>query len=188
MQPDPQQFVMAMAPTVLRDRAPAGLAGWYATPLAAHAASDLLELAQADILHRLRDGGDYHQLHVLVLLCRFWLDRDGQAEYRELAEHCADGHARALLELVYGQLLASCKLAGAARHLAQGFRQAAGLLCNSDYFHVMHRHELLDYLPLAECPAPALDLPELLAEAAVIRRLQDRAVRRVPGSRLDTLG
>lgn len=189
MQGPNRQIVAASAPATLLGPAPCALAAWYARPLDVRDAGTLLELAQAAIQQRLRSGEDCHALQLLVLLCRFWAGADVRADYLELAVLPAAGdHQRALLDLVYGQLLVSRKLNGATRYLAQGFARAAGLLAGGDYFQVLRRHELLAFLALADRPAPARDLPELLAEAAVIRRLRGAGGMQATGTHLDTLG
>jgi len=188
MQGATRQIATASAPAALLGPAPCALAAWYAMPLDARDAGTLLEHAQAAIQQRLRSGDDRHSLQLLVLLCRFWTGADFRGDYLELAALPAGDDQRALLDLVYGQLLVSRKLNGATRYLAQGFARAAGLLAGGDYFQVLRRHELLAYLTLADRPAPARDLPELLAEAAVIRRLRGTGGMPATGTHLDTLG
>ena len=176
-----------MAPGALLGEAPVNLAGWYAAPMTRSAAADLLTRSQSVIQQRLREGSDWYQLHLLVMLCLFWQGADVKTGYCE-AIRCFPGqHARALLELVTGQLLVSRKLSGAGAFLARGLQLATDLLPNRDYFMLLRRHEMLARLPLSNTPSPAQNLPELLVEAAVISRLQAEHTR-PSGSCLDTVG
>jgi len=172
----------------LLQSAPYSLADWYATPLAPAEARALQSAALEAIQRRLRKGESCFPLQVLLQICRFWIDGlPGQV--RKVTRHMA-GSAReaALQALVHGQLLASRKLHPAGVHLSLGFRHAAPLLETADYFRLLRVHELLAYLPLSDQPAVPLDLPALLNEAAVIRRLQRGDRRRPAGPHLDTLG
>lgn len=161
------------------------LADWYATPLAPVTAGAVLAAAQRALQSRLCAGASRAPLQVLVQICGFWLD--GLPEERGTAS-TTDAREAALRELVRGQLLASRKLAPAPAHLARGFRLAAPLLDTADYFRLLREHELLAGLPYSGRPAPAQDLPALLNEAAVIRRLQCGDRRRPVWPHLDTLG
>jgi hypothetical protein len=161
------------------------LADWYATPLVPLAAGAVLALAERALRSRLCAGASRASLQVLVQICRFW--QDGVLEACGTAS-VTDAREAALRELVQGQLLASRKLARAPAHLARGFRLAAPLLETADYFRLLREHELLACLPYSDRPAPALDLPALLNEAAVIRRLQRGDRRRPVWPHLDTLG
>ena len=135
-------------------------------------AEALLEAAQREIQRRLRAGMPGFQPGVLVMICRWWLQADVHGSFEELLHVAASGHERALLQLVYGELLVSRRLAAARTQLNAGFRHAAALLGSAEYFRLLRRHEMLDMLVLGNTPGPACDLPELLAEAAVIERLQ----------------
>ena len=95
---------------------------------------------------------------------------------------------RALLELVYGQLLMGRKLSPAGEHLARGFRLAVPWLSSAGYFELVRRHERLDCLRLTDTPAPPQGLAALLAEAAVVQRLQTGGRGRRPNEHRDTVG
>ena len=99
-----------------------------------------------------------------------WLGGLVEYRYPVLMARSA-GWRTALLELVFGQLLASCRLFPAMKHLDAGFAAASGFLSPDDYFNVMKRHDLLRLLPLFPEPRAARALDELLVEARVIRRL-----------------
>ncbi len=173
---------------VLLDAAPAGLADWYAAPVTSSQAVVLLGVAQQATQQRLRSGVCSFQVQVLAMICQWWLRSDVHAVHDELVQMTASAHQAALLQLVYGQLLASRKLVPAKQQLTSGFRRAASLLTNAEYFRLLRRHEMLGMLVFGKSPALAQDLPALLAEAAVIERLQ-RGSR--PGhlhTHLDTLG
>jgi hypothetical protein len=110
-------------------------------------------------------------------------------EYQNLAATAANGQERALVELVYGQLLTSVKRSGGQAALAQGFRMAVDWLGSHDYLHLMQRHELLCHLSVSSQGSPAAALSELLLEAQIIKRLQQsrRLPFRQPGKHCDTL-
>lgn len=164
------------------------LADWYATPLSGPVVAALQEaLAQAQRVH-LCAGGTDAVLPVLADICRFWRGALPAADALPVPQRASHERATALRELVAGQLLISRKLRPAATRLACGFRLAASALAPGDYFRLLREHELLARLPCSDTPAPAQDLPALLTEAAVIRRLC-RGDRRRPGwPHLDTLG
>ncbi len=96
--------------------------------------------------------------------------------------------SQALVELVYGQLLISRKLAGALEHLDRGFTLAIPRLESGEYFTLLRRHELLRALPLHATASAAQSLSDLLTEARVIRRLQPHGRRRTAHPHDDTLG
>jgi hypothetical protein len=164
------------------------LAGWYGDPLAPGDAAALLQVAERALQFRLSRGGARFPVHLLQLICRYWLGADGGLHYRHLAVTTADATDGALLELAYGQLLISRKLRAATAHLEQGFARAARQLASADYFTLVRRHEALGNLVLGEAPCPPQPLQALLAEAAVTRRL--RGPERYPyaNGHRDTLG
>jgi hypothetical protein len=164
------------------------LSDWYGDPIDAAFAKALLERTERRLRSRLCHGGRCFPLHVLRMICRHWLQSDNTLEYRQLFALACDDGERALVELVYGQLLSSGMRLSARDHLARGFALAARLLDAADYFVLLRRHELLEYLPLSETPAVAQDLESLLRQAGVIRRLRI-GERRHPGNlHHDTLG
>jgi hypothetical protein len=127
-------------------------------------------------------------LHVLQLACDYWSRRDAGSSYENLAAVAVDRRDRALLELVYGQLLMGCKLRPAGEHLARGFRLAVPWLSSAGYFELVRRHERLDCLRLTDMPAPPQGLERLLAEAAVVRHIQQGRRGRGPNEHRDTVG
>jgi len=184
---DVSQWKHTVAATLLAQGG-ASLAAWYADPLPRAAAQDLEARAGQSLQLRLRTGAPCFQLQLLQLLCRFWLAGVATLEYAQLRVAADGAHERALLELVYGQLLVCRKYRQAHRHLQRGFTLASAELDAADYFRLLRRHELLAYLCLAESPAPPRDLDALLAEAAVIRCLRGGAVRQYRCAHLDTVG
>jgi hypothetical protein len=164
------------------------LADWYATPLVPAAAGALLRVTQRVIQSRLRSGGPRLPLQVLLQIARFSLEGPSAPLAAIPLDPPPTAREAALQELVYGQLLVSRKLRPAPAHLARGFRLAAPLLETPEYFRLVREHELLACLPLSDTPAAARDLPVLLNEAAVIRRLQRGDRRRPAWPHLDTLG
>jgi hypothetical protein len=168
---------------------PPSLAAWYGEPLAVADAERLLTNTEKALRIRLCAGLPVYPLHVLQLLLRYWLDSNLLPEYPQLATAATGKRDRALLEIVYGQLLLSRRQWPALQHLDRGFRLAAGYLEATDYFLLVRRHDLLRHIPLADTPVAPQGLQALLAEAAVIRQLQGTA-RRHPcsASHHDTIG
>ncbi|MGD2112862.1 MAG: hypothetical protein PVI50_05710 [Gammaproteobacteria bacterium] len=164
------------------------LADWYATPLAPAAAGALLRVTQRAIQARLRSGGSCLPLEILLQIARFSLEKPSAPLPAISRNPPPAAREAALQELVYGQLLVSRKLQPAPAHLARGFRLAAPLLEATEYFRLVREHELLTCLPFSDTPAAARDLPALLNEAAVIRRLQRGNRRRPTWPHLDTVG
>jgi hypothetical protein len=167
---------------------PPSLAGWYADPVAIPAARTLLDAAQRQLQTRLCQGGRCFPLHVLRMICHFWMHSDCALEYRQLSALAGDVNEQALLELVYGQLLISGKRLPAREHLARGFSLAAPYLDTTEYFLMVRQHELLACLALSGTPAVPRALHSLLTEAAVIRRLQAGVRRTHQSAHCDTLG
>lgn len=166
-----------MSPDVLSDRAytELPLGAWYAEPVAPEQAAAMLERSRAALRQAYFSGQDAFGLRLREMIARFWLGRPVEADHLSLVGTATGVRERALAELVYGQLLMSRKLAGAMERLDAGFALAVPLLAPADYFALLKRHDLLRHLPLSTQPAPAQDLASLLAEAAVIRRLQAAA-------------
>jgi hypothetical protein len=164
------------------------LAGWYADPIAAPDARALLDTAQRRLQSRLCRGGRCFPLHVLGMICHHWLQPVSALEYQQLSTLTCDDSERALVELVYGQLLISGKRLPARQHLERGFSLAARHLETADYFLLLRRHELLGFLPLSGMSAIPQDLRSLLNEAAVIKRLREGERRHHTNTHHDTLG
>ena len=80
----------------------APLSDWYADPLTATAAGELLAQARSLQQSRLRSGEPCFQLQVLALLCHDWLGSEAELGYAQLLALAADDFERALLELVQG--------------------------------------------------------------------------------------
>jgi hypothetical protein len=149
------------------------LGRWYAEPLTPTQAQDLLDASTSRLEVRLRHGGGTLGCRLAQMQARFWLGRSIEEDYRSL-RHLAgrSAHGRALLELVYGQLLASRRMSDATTHLQRGFELARPLFAPGDYFQVLERHRLLQLIPLSDTPAVAEPLEQLLTTARVIERLE----------------
>jgi hypothetical protein len=107
------------------------------------------------------------------MLAQYWLGHSIHDAYLMLQPAVARStRGRALLELLYGQLLLSRRLAAGMAHLEQGFRLAANLFAAGDYLQVMNRHNLLRQLPLSDTPTEAETLEALLTSARVIERMR----------------
>src|SRR5512147_1594834 len=85
------------------------LAGWYVDPIAAPAVRPLLDVAQRRLQSRLCRGRRCFPLHVLRMICHHWLQSDSALVYQQLSTLACNDSERALVELVYGQLLISGK-------------------------------------------------------------------------------
>jgi hypothetical protein len=164
------------------------LAGWYGNSLTHRQATALQAAAQRLLCDRLRQGRAGFRPRLLQLVCRFWLGSAVELEYASLAAAAGNDYERALLELVFGQLLISRKCRRALPHLQAGFNLAAGYLEPADYFRLLRRHELLGYLGLGDGLAPARNLAVLLTEAAVIERLRSGEGRQFESTHRDTVG
>ena len=177
-----------LAVTALLATRPAALSAWYGNPVAAAMAEDLLTRALQSRQARLCAGETGFQLQVLMLICHTWLGSEPEFDPADLETLAVERHQQALLELVRGQLLASHKRRGAIACLERGFRLAAPGLEPKEYFTLLRRHELLEYLPFGESPSPAQDLPCLLKEAAVIKKLRSGQRGTRPALHRDTVG
>ncbi len=154
---------------LLRRRVPPG--DWFADPLPPGRARRLLSDVRRALQRVYGEGEVWFEGRLLEMIARFHDGRPVESDYHNMAALAAGQSQRALLELVYGQLLMSRRLQGAMQHLDKGFEVAAHLLAPADYFEVMKRHELLRLLPLSGRPAAPRPLQGLLTEARVIRRL-----------------
>jgi hypothetical protein len=164
------------------------LVAWYGDPMDNADAEQLVAETEKTLTHCLCAGLPVFRLQVTKLLCHYWMDFCILPEYRQLTALAGGERDRALLELVYGQLLLSRRRMPALQHLDCGFRLAAGYLEATDYFLLVRRHDLLRYLPLSAAGVAPQGLQSLLAEAAVIRRLQGARRNTCSVSHSDTLG
>jgi hypothetical protein len=166
----------------------ASLAAWYGEPLSASDAERLNAWTGKALRYSLCAGLPVFQLHVLQLLGYYWLDVSISLEYRQLAASTTDKRDRALLEIVYGQLMFSRRQWPAQQHLDRGFSLATDHLAATDYFLLVRRHDLLRHIPLSDARVAPQGLQSLLAEAAVIRQLQGTGWRTRIESHNDTIG
>lgn len=161
--------------------------GWYADPMPADAAAALHAQARQAVQRALASGERPLAPKLAELIAGFWLGRDVALDHRSLIATLPP-ESQALVELVYGQLLISRKLAGALEHLDRGFTLAVPQLAPGEYFTLLRRLELLRALPLHATAAVPQTLSDLLTEARVIRRLQPHGRRRTAHPHDDTLG
>jgi len=164
------------------------LSEWYATPLTRSRLVYLQSALQQELQTRLCNGISCYALHVLQLVCRFQCRIDVELDYQQLLAAVQNVPEQALLELIYGQLLASCKQTGAHQHLHDGFALAAEYLSSAEYFRLVRQHELLRWLVLSDAASAPQQLQSLLAEAAVIKQLQGDTGVPFGATHLDTLG
>ena len=182
------EFLQGSAISALLRESPLALSAWYATPLTRHQLAKLQFATQQELQTRLRNGASCYAVHVLQFVFRFQQQVDVEPGYQQLRAVAQNIPEQALLELVYGQLLASCKQTGALQHLEDGFALAAEFLSSTDYFRLLRQHELLGWLRFAASASVSQPLQSLLAEAAVIKQLQGESGVAFEAAHLDTLG
>ena len=151
---------------------------WYAQPLDQEQAKQLLEFSAKMQKSALMHGKDVFEFKLRELIARFFLNKNIQLEYQTMSALLKDDRQRAQLELVYGQLLISRKLAGAHEHLKQGFLLARPFIESAFYFGVMKQHEQLAIIKTGNTAVPALSLEDLITEAGVIRKLEKSSGKR----------
>lgn len=148
------------------------LSAWHAEPLTQAAAQALLNDVRISMRKNVIQNRQILALRLQEMIARFWLGYPIVMMYETLIAQTWNDNDRALIELVYGQLLMSKKLQGASVHLHKGFGLARKALGPEEYFLLMNRHNLLDFLVLSKTPATGQNLQTLLNEAGVIQRLQ----------------
>ena len=157
------------------------LAAWHANPCTEEQASRLLGQAREAQQRAYSRGAQCFECRIEEMIGLFWCRRPIDACFLNLRKTAPDEGSSALVELVYGQLLMSCKLDRAMEHLTAGFTRATPYLAAADYFALLRRHTLLAHLPLSGTPSPPLDLDSLLREAGVIRVFKSSSRRRPGG-------
>lgn len=174
---------------LLEDAPEASLGDWFAEPMDRTLAGTLLEKARQAMQRSIVIGQPGYELRILELITSYWLDRPVENLFTSLSAVLDNRYQRALLALVYGQLLMSRKQAGAMAHLDTGFRLASNILSAQDYFNLMQRHDLLRRLPVSTGQTRPQSLTALLAEANVIQQICGTGVREaIVGQKPDTLG
>jgi hypothetical protein len=165
------------------------LQNWYATPLATAQASHMRQQSEHYIQTNM--GGRMLRLPHIALMCaRFWLEDFHQHDFELLGHSLTQPRrVRALLWLVYGQLLIATKQSSAFGYLETGLKLADGLMKPQDYFEVYNRHQALRSLRLSPQRAAGQTLESLLTEAAVIDKLTLKGAAEMTfrPSRFDTL-
>ncbi len=165
------------------------LGQWYADPLSAETARACLARATQRRQTRFRRGASCISCELAEMIARFWLGESVDDRYQRLSHRCRTSHrGKALVELVYGQLLISRRLDGAWLHLDTGFEEARLLFAPADYFMVLQRHQQLRHLPLGTEPLQPEPLSHLLTSARVIEQLEKSAGIKTPrqGTHRDT--
>ena len=148
------------------------LSDWHAEPLSTQEAQKLLSEVRSQLKHA--HDSNYQQLRIQEMIARFWLNRDISGDMENLQAICKDECCRALVKLIYGQLLISRKLKAGLDYLQQGFQQASQHFPATAYLEVLRRHERLKHLPLTDNPAESQTLHDLLIEADVIKKLKGK--------------
>ena len=184
---------MRECPAVLRQlfvaRPAASLRDWYAEPMRHDQALSLQMRVQQALQLAYSRGQASVELQLLDIITRYWLGRPVDHLVSSLSATLKVPSQQALLNLVYGQLLASRKHPSAMHWLEAGFRLAADLLDPEAYFDLLQRHALLRHLPAGQGEVEAHSLNVLLTEARVIQRLDSSGTRcRTMGHKSDTTG
>lgn len=162
------------------------LSAWYANPLTAEDATGRLEAIRS----MRKQGGTMALQRIEEIIARYWLGREIKGDVDTYLASCELESHKALITLIYGQLLMSRKRITAMEYLHTGLRMASQHFQGAAYLEVMRRHEQLSYIVLSNRPSPALTLRELLREAAVIKKLQGKTDYRrdIRSDKTDTLG
>lgn len=159
---------------MINEKVTATLGHWYGNPMEPNRAAKLLDMAQERKQEYLRRGHASVCCGLQIMIAKFWLGQPIEEDRRSLQVVTANtAHGRALLALIYGQLLMSRRLSGAMDHLEKGFSTGRLLFKPDDYFLVFNRHRVLAQLPLSEKPFPAEPLDSLLTSARVIQQLRE---------------
>ena len=166
------------------------LAGWYADPMSREQAAALLQQIQSQLQQAFKAGAPSFTLRLQEMIARYWLGEGHEIWVLSLQREAATETEKALVELIWGQLLCSQKQQAAIPWLKNGFELARHLLSATDYFKIQKRHETLFALAFTEHPSPPQPLEGLLKEARVIIKLKAagkprRPVRHHPGDTTD---
>ena len=162
---------------------------WYANPMSIDEAKLLASSAQKSRGENLKQGlNDKSEYEVIELVTAFWQNKDINRCYSLLLKTCNSPKTRALLELVFGQLLMSRKLQPAMIHLQAGLQGLSPYLDSADYLMLMRRHDLLANLHLSNTPHPPANLSELENEARVIKKLKGKQRIKLDSDSNDTVG
>ncbi len=147
------------------------LTKWYANPHNADEANRQTEIANIRLQQHYRRGVVCRLCQLQLIIASFWLGEEIKPQIeRLLFQHQKHRRFKALINLVYGQLLMSQRIHDAHHYLDEGFKLASPLLTNSDYFKIHYQHQLLKLIPLEKSPLPAADLKTLVNMAEVISR------------------
>jgi len=148
------------------------LAAWHAAPLNKTQAQQLFDDVQKQRKQAVLGGEQCILCQIHEFIAQFWLGKSVLNSLELAVQIESDAARRALLLLVYGQLLLACKLNAAFEFLDRGLQEAAPLLSPTDYFRVVNRHELLSVLPLFSEARPPADIASLENEARIVLRLK----------------
>lgn len=153
---------------------------WYATPLLRESAESLAKTAQLYLARSGKHGKTPFSGVMQQTIAEWWLESDIPLGLTRGMHYANTKRKMALYHLILGQLLMSCKLNMALDYLDMGLRYADGLMGAADYFTLYNRHEELRYLSLSDVRQTAHDLPELLNESRVIRKLTQNNQYSIP--------
>ncbi len=147
------------------------LVQWFAAPLSAPAAEAIARHARQRLERLGQQGCASFSGIMQQTIADWWLDAGNTICPTRGIHYASSKRKLALYHLIVGQLLISCKLQPAMDYLDMGLRHADGLIKPGEYFTLYNRHEELRYLTLTTSRQQGYDLPALLNESRVIRRL-----------------
>lgn len=166
---------------------------WYADPITSEIAEKLAYQAAMSRAKSIKQGIVDESVPVNELIASFWIggQRQGLDKLSVLLKTETSPRLNNALNLIYGQLLISCKLKSALSYLQTGLQGLVPFLSASDYMILLRRHELLSALELKKEANPPATLKALVTEARVIMQLGGKAARLQARSKpdsKDTLG
>jgi len=156
------------------------LVQWYATPLSREAAEKLALSAKYRVDKSAKSANTSFAGIMMQTIADWWLDTESTMCPSRGIHYADTKRKMALYHLMVGQLLMSSKMNMALDYLDMGLRYADGLIRGSDYFTLYNRHEELRYLSLSDKRQKPYDLPELLNESRVIRKLTQNNQYSIP--------
>lgn len=156
------------------------LVRWYAQPLSGQSAEKIAYRARQHLDKQGQNGYASFTGIMLQTIADWWLDTNNVICPVRGIHYANTKRKLALYHLIIGQLLISCKMQNAMDYLDMGLRHADGLINASDYFTLYNRHEELRYLALSSTRQQAYDLPVLLNESRVIRKLTQNNQYSIP--------
>lgn len=156
------------------------LLDWHGNPMTHVEARQLAALAGKRLEKQAIAGKTPFSAIMLQTIADWWLDETNSVCLNRGMHYANTQRKMALYHLVVGQLLMSCKMAMALDYLDMGLRHADGLISAEAYFNLYNRHDELRFLPLFTTRQKPHDLPSLLNESRVMRKLAPHRLYSIP--------